>query len=142
MGTTKAEVNASGHIIVAADSAATLDTIVVNEVAGFVLGSMIVAEAAGTGKLYDSSVEADCGGIIGISNAVYANAATASYFTDGDEVTGLAGLTIGSEYYADPTTGLPGLWSAIGSTEWTRLLGTATSATTLQLQLVAVQQKA
>lgn len=138
---TRADINASGHIVSEADPDAILDTIVVNEVAGFVLGSVISAEAAGTGKIYDANSEADCGGIIGVSDAVYANAATASYYTDGDEVTGLAGLTIGSEYYADPTTGLPGLYSAIGSGEWTRLLGTATSATTLQLQIGAVFQK-
>ena len=138
---TRADLNASGHIVSESDPVTILDTIVVNEVAGFVVGSVVVAEAAGTGKLYDANVEADCGGIIGMSDAVYANAATASYYTDGDEVLGLAGLTIGTEYYADPTTGLAGIYGAIASGEWTRLLGTATSATTLQLQMGAAFQK-
>lgn len=142
MGKYNVEVNTSGHFAEVATSAIK-DTAVLNEAAGVVVGNVTVLEAAvDTVKKYDASSEADCAGIVGIFDGTYANLATASYFTNGSEVTGYAGLTQGSEYYADPTTGLPGLWSAIGSGEWTRLLGVATSTTTLQLQFGEVRQKA
>jgi len=138
--TDRARVNTSGHIVSVDDETETF-TGTVSEAAGFVVGSVCFGDGAGSYSLYDSSSETDCDSIQGISDNTYADAATATMHGDGSVVTGLAGLTPDAEYYADPTTGQPGLYSAIGSGEWTMLLGRARSATELKLSFGAVFQK-
>ena len=137
----KAQINASGHLVNVADDAAVLDTAVLNEAGGVIVGSVLVMEAAGTVKLYDASSEADCSGIVGVANGTYANGATVSYFTDGDEITGLTGHTPGTQLWAAPATGTLVPYGSVGSSDWTRPMGTSTSATTVQLQIGDVIQK-
>lgn len=131
-------VNSNGHFAPVAD---TLATVEVDEVAGFVAGSVIFSNGAGTAALYDSNSEANCAAIIGISDGTYADNATASYFQTGMVATGLSGLTAGNEYFADPTDGSLVAFSSIGSGEWTRSMGSAKSSSTLEVKIGPVIQK-
>jgi len=131
-------INSNGHLVPTADALASIE---VDEAAGFVVGDVIYSNAADTAAKYDSNSETACASILGIADNPYADNATASYFRNGDNATGLSGLTAGAEYFADPSTGGLSLYSSIASGEWTRSLGHAISTDELSVKIGAVFQK-
>lgn len=136
--------NANGHLASQADSEAKGSS-TLSEAAGAVIGNILSAfnSSGPKVKIYDSSSESDCAAIVGIADGTYADTDAITYFQNGDTLSDAgASWTVGAEYYADPATGLPGLYSAIGSGEWTRRIGVATSGIAIELQFGDVFQKA
>lgn len=104
------------------------------------LGNVVYVKAA-DGSLYKhDGNEAPAAAIVGVSDNAYSAAAPASYFQNGDVVVGLSGLTQGTEYWAKDDGSLD-TYANIPSTKFTRLIGTALNATSLQLQIGEVTQK-
>jgi len=132
--------NANAHLVSVDDEQQKFSGTVA-EAAGVVLGSIVWGDGAGAYSIYNANVEADCDSIQGIADGTYADTVMGTYHGDGSLVTGLAGLTPDAEYYADPTTGLLGLIGAIGSGEYTVLMGKARSATTFKISMGSVFQK-
>lgn len=140
--TDRARMNANAHIVSVDDEQQKFSGTVNENPAGLAIGDIVWGDGAAGYSIYNANVEADCDSIQGISDGTYAHAATANMHADGSLVTGLAGLTPDTEYYADPTTGQLGLIGAIASGEWTRLMGVARTATTFKIGMGPVFQVA
>lgn len=137
--TTAMDVNASGHLArKSIDVSDSLPTVTAGE--ALALGDILYMDAtASKAKKFDGT-EAAAGAILGVCDGTYALDATASYYPPGRQVTGLASLVAGSEYFAKGDGSLA-LYSALTSSQWTRSMGAAISATVLALAHGDVLQK-
>lgn len=94
-----------------------------------------------SGQLYKfEGLEDSASAICGMADGTYAQAATATFFKTNGIMPGLAGLTVGSEYYAKHDATLA-LWSALTSLKWTKRMGVATATTICNLADGEVQLK-
>lgn len=136
----KAQVNASGHIITAADAPATAASGSGTTDAILSIGTIVYRKGTGNLGIPDGT-EALTAAIVGIADAAYIATATGGYFVDGQQVTGLSGLTPGTEYWAKQD-GTLAVYSGVSSGSYTRMMGVAESATTLRVAIGNVIQHA
>lgn len=135
--TTAAHFSAAGHL--------QQDTVQQPEGTGttddaLVVGSVVYRKSTGNLGKNTGATEAIAAGIQGVADGTYAGTSTASFFEDGQLVTGLSGLTAGVEYWARDD-GTLDTYANVGSGKWTRPMGVAESATTLRVALGDVVQK-
>ena len=129
--------NASGHQISVPESEAK-GAGTAGEALAF--GNVVYVKATDGKRYKHDGNEAPAGAIVGVSDNTYSTDNQMTYFQDADVVPGLSGLTQGTEYWAKED-GTLDTYGNIGAGKFTRLMGTAISATALQLQMGEVAQK-
>lgn len=103
------------------------------------LGVCVAVLSSGSLGLPDGS-EARAAAILGVSIGDYASGAEATYAVSSGRVTGLEGLTPGTELWAG-TAGALVPYADVASGDWTRPMGVADSSTTFRLLIGSVVRK-
>lgn len=97
-------------------------------------GTVLYVKSTGNLGKNTGTTEIMASAIAGVSDGTYAATGTANYYKTGQRVTGLTGLTAGSEYWAKGD-GTLDLYTNVTASTWTRIMGIADSTTSLILQV-------